>query len=165
LLELDPTREAAARVLMQIHVERGESAQALRLFEALRERLQSDLGAKPEQQTLETYESIRSGRLRAPEAKSIPRANPSRATQATSVPDLLGKPSIAVLQFENMSVRMSLIGVPSATPDNDPPTTVKIAVMASEAARIACPPTVRSRSTCSPAGCRDSRPVACRECQ
>ena len=103
LLELDPTREAAARVLMQIHVERGEGAQALRLFEALRERLQGDLGAKPEQETLETYESIRAGRLRTPGSLSMPLENPSRETQATSVPDLLGKPSIAVLPFENMS--------------------------------------------------------------
>lgn len=103
LLELDPTREAAARVLMHIHVERGEGAQALRLFETLRERLQADLDAKPEQETLETYESIRSGRLRAPGAQSMPLAKSFRATHATSVPDLLGKPSIAVLPFENMS--------------------------------------------------------------
>ena len=101
LLELDPTREAAARVLMQIHVERGESAQALRLFEVLRERLQVDLGAKPEKETLDTYEGIRSGKLRATGAHPMPLANAS--TQAAHIPDVLGKPSIAVLPFENMS--------------------------------------------------------------
>jgi hypothetical protein len=96
LLELDPTREAAARVLMQVHVERGESAQAARLFEGLRDRLQIDLGVRPERETLDIYESIRSGATRAGETKP-------QLTMHAGGPDLLGKPSIAVLPFTNMS--------------------------------------------------------------
>ena len=94
LLELDPTREAAARVLMQLHVERGESAQALRLFEGLRDRLQTDLGVKPERETIDLYESIRSGVMGAAETKRTMRGGQQ---------NLLGKPSIAVLPFTNMS--------------------------------------------------------------
>ena len=36
---------------MRIHVERGETAQAIKLFEALRERLHAELGVKPEPET------------------------------------------------------------------------------------------------------------------
>ena len=103
LLELDPTREAAACVLMQVHVQRGESAQAVKLFETLCERLQIDLGVKPEQETLEIYEAIRSGRLRAPDTRSVSILNPKLTRHAGGEPDLLGKPAIAVLPFENMS--------------------------------------------------------------
>jgi TolB-like protein len=89
---------------MQIHVERGESAQALRLFETLRERLQIDLGVKPEQETLEINEAIRSGGLRASGSGSTLRSRPELTAHEAERPDLLGKPSIAVLPFENMSV-------------------------------------------------------------
>ena len=47
LLSLDPLREEACRALMQIHAERGETAQALKLYEALRDRLHGELGARP----------------------------------------------------------------------------------------------------------------------
>jgi len=96
LLELDPTREVAARVLMQVHVQRGESAQAVRLFEGLRDRLQIDLGVRPERETIDLYESIRSGATHAVETKP-------QLTMRAGGPDLLGKPSIAVLPFTNMS--------------------------------------------------------------
>ena len=103
LLELDPTREPAARILMQIHVERGESTQAVKIFEALRKRLQSELGVKPEQKTLETYEAIRSGRLGAADTQPAPLPETRPATPAAGGPVLLDKPSIAVLPFINMS--------------------------------------------------------------
>jgi DNA-binding SARP family transcriptional activator len=94
LMELDPTREAATRVLMQVHVERGESSQALRLFEGLRDRLKSELGVRPERETLDIYELIRSGATHAPETKP-------QLTMRAGGPDLLGKPAIAVLPFTN----------------------------------------------------------------
>jgi TolB-like protein len=86
LLTLDPLREAAGRALMQLHAERGEAAQALRLYETLRERLQQELGAKPEPETTRLHDAIRDHR--APQ---------------TAPPPLPDKPSVAVLPFENLS--------------------------------------------------------------
>src|SRR5262245_28312446 len=65
LLSLDPLRESASRALMQIHAECGETSQALKLYEALRDRLHRELGVKPERQTIELYESIRQRRSAA----------------------------------------------------------------------------------------------------
>src|SRR5262249_19207622 len=79
----------------------GESTQAVKIFETLRKRLQSDLGVKPEQRTLEAYEAIRSGRLSAGDTQSAPFSETHLATQAAGGPDLLDKPSIAVLPFIN----------------------------------------------------------------
>src|SRR5262249_34075438 len=62
LLALDPLREAAGRALMQLHAERGEAAQALKLYETLRERLQRELAAKPEPETTRLYDAIREHR-------------------------------------------------------------------------------------------------------
>ena len=47
LLALDPLREAACRALMQIHAEQAQTAQALKLYEALRDRLHRELDVKP----------------------------------------------------------------------------------------------------------------------
>src|SRR5215831_10480911 len=95
LLTLDPLREAAGRALMQLHAERGEAAQALRLYETLRERLQQELGAKPEPETTRLYDAIR-------EHRAPPTAPPpERSTVAP--PPLPDKPSVAVLPFENLS--------------------------------------------------------------
>ena len=59
LLVLDPLREAASRALMQLHADRGEAAQALKLYETLRDRLQRELSVKPEPETTRLYEAIR----------------------------------------------------------------------------------------------------------
>ena len=48
LLALDPFLEIAVRTLMQAHVQHGETAQALKLFETFRERLHTELSVKPE---------------------------------------------------------------------------------------------------------------------
>jgi len=100
LLELDPLREPACRALMQIYVERGEAAQALKLYEVLCDRLQRELGVAPESETVQLCEAIRQGRhtVSSPLAKAGP-AEP-RAPQGLPLPD---KPSIAVLPFENLS--------------------------------------------------------------
>lgn len=91
LLGLDPLREAAVRALMQVHVERGESAQAAKLFESLRDRLHAELGVKPEAETVQLHESIKQGRVAG------------RQPAARAEPALPSKPSIAVLPFENLS--------------------------------------------------------------
>jgi TolB-like protein/DNA-binding SARP family transcriptional activator len=98
LLALDPLREAASRALMQIHVERGETAQAIKLFEGLRDRLHAELGVKPEPETAQLYEAMRQGH---PGAAPIEHSAPQPASPAE--PALPSKPSIAVLPFQNLS--------------------------------------------------------------
>jgi TolB-like protein/lipopolysaccharide biosynthesis regulator YciM len=98
LLSLDPLREAACRALMQIHAERAETAQALRLYETLRDRLHRELGVKPEPGTTGLYDAIRQRRA------ALPSTGLSAAeTKGRTEPTLPDKPSIAVLPFENLS--------------------------------------------------------------
>ena len=87
LMALDPLREAATRALMQLHLERGESAQAIKLFETLKDRLHAELGVKPEPETMRLLETVRAGR-------SAPSSVPGAPAD---------KPSIAVLPFQNLS--------------------------------------------------------------
>ena len=61
LMELDPLREDACRALMRIHADRGEAARALRLYDALRDRLHRELGVRPERETTRLCEAIRQG--------------------------------------------------------------------------------------------------------
>ncbi len=117
LIALDPLREAASRALMQIHGERGETVQAIKLFEALRDRLHAELGVKPEPETTGLYETLRqrrAGPAPAPEAISLPETppvpppvSPPGPTGAPAAPPaeppLPTKPSIAILPFQNLS--------------------------------------------------------------
>ena len=95
LLALDPLREAASRALMQVHAERGETAQAIKLFETVRDRLHAELGVRPEPETLKLYETLRQGRAQ-PETGVM-------AADSPAEPALPSKPSIAVLPFQNLS--------------------------------------------------------------
>ena len=95
LLALDPLREQACRALMLIHAERAQTAQALKLYEALRDRLRDELGVKPEPETTQLYESILTRRT-AP----APEAPVPLPAERLPLPD---KPSIAVLPFDNLS--------------------------------------------------------------
>jgi TolB-like protein/DNA-binding SARP family transcriptional activator len=105
LLSLDPLREAACRALMQIHADRAEAAQALKVYETLRDRLHRELGVKPEPETVKLYESIRQRRAApAPAAAAPPLAPAEDEPKPTAVDlPLPSKPSIAVLAFENLS--------------------------------------------------------------
>jgi TolB-like protein len=97
LIALDPLRETAYRALMEVHADRGEVAQAIKLYESVRNRLHADLGVKPQPETTRLYEALRQGR-----AVTIPQALEPAASQPASqaVP---AKPSIAVLPFQNLS--------------------------------------------------------------
>ena len=97
LLTLDPVREQACRALMRIHADHGHTAQALKVYEALRERLQRELGIEPELDTQNLYESILHRRQSQGGASHATSAAPA---EVLSLPD---KPSIAVLAFENLS--------------------------------------------------------------
>lgn len=90
LLLLDPHHEGACRALMQIHADRGESTQALSLYESLRRRLSRDLGIRPEPATLAAYEAIRRQRSVVATAR-----DETAAVDAAA-------PSVAVLPFLNI---------------------------------------------------------------
>lgn len=93
LLTLDPLREAAVRTPMQVRAARGEGAQAVKLFENLRDRLYAELGVKPEAETTELHAAIQQGKV----------ARTAVASPTAEAPALPAKPSIAVLPFENLS--------------------------------------------------------------
>ncbi|MEM7120567.1 MAG: BTAD domain-containing putative transcriptional regulator [Pseudomonadota bacterium] len=95
LLSLDPLHEAACRCLMQGFADRGEGAQALRLFETLKERLQQELAVTPERETVNLYQAIRHRRH-----QGVSPAAPPADGLVNGLPEA---PSIAVLPFENMS--------------------------------------------------------------
>jgi TolB-like protein/DNA-binding SARP family transcriptional activator len=107
LLALDPLREAAVRALMQIHVERGEAAQAVKLFDSVRERLHAELGVKPNAETLRLYDAIRKGRdANGPYPPDSPTERTAAAVAQAAPsgdPALPSRPSIAVLPFDNLS--------------------------------------------------------------
>jgi TolB-like protein/Tfp pilus assembly protein PilF len=102
LLSLDPLREEACRTLMQIHAKNAETAQALKLYEALRDQLHRELGVTPESETTQLYEAIRLRQEGPAPNDAGPGAGGADAPDSVqlSLPD---KPSIAVLPFVNMS--------------------------------------------------------------
>jgi TolB-like protein/DNA-binding SARP family transcriptional activator len=100
LLSLDPLREAASRALMQLHAERGEAVQALKLYETLRECLQRELSLQPEPETTRLYEAIRQHRAAPPTVARAPTVEGNAKSAPLPLPD---KPSVAVLPFENLS--------------------------------------------------------------
>jgi TolB-like protein/Tfp pilus assembly protein PilF len=101
LLQVDPLSEAAYRTLMQVHGDEAQVAQALRLYETLRERLYRELGVTPEPATVALHDRIRHRRtIRAVAAEPEPVAI---APVAQREAPAAVKPSIAVLPFTNMS--------------------------------------------------------------
>ncbi len=97
LLTFDPLHEAACRTLMQAHVERGERAQALRVFENLKERLRQELAVAPEPITVGLYQSIRRRESAAGPAGTVG----SGADQDERTDEPAAIPSVAVLPFAN----------------------------------------------------------------
>jgi adenylate cyclase len=99
---------------MQIHAARAETAQALRIYQSLREQLLRELGVEPETETIRLYELIRQRRTDAAAASPISMQldsvrrldSPSNAPETTmpvNHPALPSKPSVAVLPFRNLS--------------------------------------------------------------
>jgi len=99
LLLLDPLSEAACRTLMQVHGDRGETVQALRLYDRLRERLYREMGVQPEAATRALYDRLRQQQATAAPIARAPAAEPGAAQGAPAA----AKPSIAVLPFLNLS--------------------------------------------------------------
>jgi TolB-like protein/Tfp pilus assembly protein PilF len=107
LVALDPLREDAHRALMRIYAEQGQTALALKQYQTCRDRLQAELGVKPEAETERLYQSIHQNRSapRQPMENAgapIPPAEPS-ARPVESETASRQRPSIAVLPFANLS--------------------------------------------------------------
>jgi len=115
LIDLDPLREDAHRLLMQLLATAGRRGAALKQFEACVDVLRRDLGVEPEAETTQLADAIRRGgrgvampavRGSAAEPAQImrDRVAATGADKARSVVlDLPDKPSIAVLPFGNLS--------------------------------------------------------------
>ncbi len=58
LAELAPLRESGTRLLMEIHAARGNRAEALLAYEALRQRLREELGVGPSTETVEVHRRL-----------------------------------------------------------------------------------------------------------
>ena len=96
---LDPLREAAYRTLMQVYADQGQTAQALKLYESLSERLYRELGVQPEPLTVALHDRIRQRRT-STAASVAPAPAPTIQRDASPPED---KPSVAILSFVNMS--------------------------------------------------------------
>jgi TolB-like protein len=96
LLQLEPAHEATHRLLMQRYAGAGQRAQALRQYQLCRDALQRDLQAKPDAETEQLYRQIQD---------EAPPASPPAATvvKPARLQPSDGKPSIAILPFENLS--------------------------------------------------------------
>jgi DNA-binding SARP family transcriptional activator len=99
LLTLDPLSEFACCALMQIYSEHGQTPQALKVYVTFRDRLQNDLGVKPDPQTVELYESIRQQRM---VTANLTQKFWSPGTLSNVPPPLPAKPSIAVMPFDDL---------------------------------------------------------------
>ena len=80
---LDPLSEAAYRTLMQVHADQGQTAQALKLYESLSERLYRELGVQPEPPTVALHDRIRQRRTTAAAASDAPVPVPAPPLHAT----------------------------------------------------------------------------------
>ena len=58
LVELAPLRESGTRLLMEIHAVRGNRAEALLAYEALRQRLRDELGVGPSAETVAAHRRL-----------------------------------------------------------------------------------------------------------
>ena len=95
LLRSDPLSEAAYRTLMQVHADEGQTAQALKLYDGLWDRLHRELGVRPEPATVALHDQIR--RRRSP---AMVQSQPPDESAPAPTPS---KPSMAVLPFLNLS--------------------------------------------------------------
>lgn len=98
LLSLEPFDETACRLLMRAHVERGERAQALKLFKALEDGLERELAVTPEPETTALYRSFRSRSLRN-EGRGSSLISGTRRTSRQAKDDGPSRPTIAILPF------------------------------------------------------------------
>jgi TolB-like protein/Tfp pilus assembly protein PilF len=114
-LAVDPLGEATHRRLMRVQAAQGRTDVALRQFRTLEQLLETELGVRPEKETMELVRKIRARRQKGETPRSAtPPSEPeadagvSRAVNKAETPagidlSLPESPSIAVLPFNNMS--------------------------------------------------------------
>jgi DNA-binding SARP family transcriptional activator len=95
LLSLEPLHEGACRTLMQVHSARGERAQALKLFEGLRDRLRRELAVAPEAETLDLHRAIRERRDDERKARVAPMTAAALAPPGQSRVRISAQPAFA----------------------------------------------------------------------
>ena len=108
LVSLDPLRESAWRLLMQVYATRGERGQALKAYTRCTDILEKELGIEPELETKDLEATIRnrSFDITVTDIQSesiISTEHSSTVVSKPSVPVSSEKPTIAVLPFTNMS--------------------------------------------------------------
>jgi len=96
LLNLDPLREAAHRILMRAYAAQGRTASALKQFETCRDILKRELGVEPEPKTVALYRELRRQRADTRQDED------DTLLQIADIPLLPDGPSIAVLPFTVM---------------------------------------------------------------
>lgn len=96
LVDADPLREEAHRLLMRLLAAAGRRGEALRQFASCVDILKSELGVEPDEETSRLGEAIRSGAASAQPARPVPTA---RADLPRPPPDA---PSIIVLPFTSL---------------------------------------------------------------
>ena len=99
LLKIDPLREDIHRVLMRLHRRTGNWNEALRQYQACKSVLEAELGVAPRDETRALYDEIMAerGKAGSPEAVSTPDISKKSPLQED------GRPSIAIMPFENLS--------------------------------------------------------------
>ena len=109
LLALDPLREVAHRALMQIYAEQGQTTLALKQYQLCRDRLEGELGVKPEPETEQLYRSIKEKRAMTRRARGQELAVAANSKSGTVIASSSRTknqqaelPSIAVLPFIDM---------------------------------------------------------------
>jgi adenylate cyclase len=102
MLQLDPAREGAHRMLMRLYAAGGRRGQALRQYQICRDILQRELDVSPEPETENLLKQLQSLSNRTTTDESVVAGKSSIAVLPFK-PDAVVKPSIAVLPFANMS--------------------------------------------------------------
>lgn len=101
-IDLDPLYEEGHRQLMQLYAASGRRNQAVRHFEDLVRRLASDLGVKPEPETLALIERVKvappTGAVEVP----LPRQGAEPTPSVSGSPAPPNRPSIVVFPFDNV---------------------------------------------------------------
>jgi TolB-like protein/DNA-binding SARP family transcriptional activator/Flp pilus assembly protein TadD len=133
LIEIDPLREHAHRSLIRLHLRQGERALAIKQFETCRQLLQRELGVEPDNETRRVWQEARAAKPNNGEGEhrtfSVGRGDPTRWRWGVIAATVLvlfagaavwwvlpqdsasdrgelhlpGRPSIAVLPFEDIS--------------------------------------------------------------
>ena len=90
VLELEPFREAASRRLMRVHLDAGNRAEAVRVYERLRELLAGELGVDPAPDTARLYLEVLRTTLVEPAPAAVPEVRYARSGRLSIAYQVLG---------------------------------------------------------------------------